>query len=1280
MPELKDKPAILPDIGKEKATADILAFNEDFSKNAGSIIAQGAQNPYAELSPYAFDPKSTSDLNKNYERYYSHPQFKQLGFNPWSDNESLYNEKGSASGDVWRAVNAGMKLANTGFKSPIRSYADIFAGDILRGDDASAKEMKYYNTVGSSSRGGVGGFISNLAVNSGFSVGFIGEAIAEQAALTALTAFTRGGTAELQAVRAAKTAKDFGQYAQVIEGLSDATKAISEYPAAKTAWEGFKKAGKFLNPISNTTSALDASKNLTGLARISQTAAGFFRDVSAANFTLAEAKVEGATTTMDTEEDLVREFKKKNEGRTPSFDELLQIKEAAKTAGDKTLAFNIPAIYLTNKLTFAPLFNSFTKSSEYILRNGVRFIEKEGEGLVEATFLNRTRAALKPKNLWKFPLTYLAGNISEGVQEVTQDIVSGASKEYYTNLYNTSVNKGLTFAQAENQNYGGGGWDAISHNAKNQFSGRGFETFASGFFMGGLLKVAALPITAARLGFSEYRKTKNEYTQRALEAGNAIYNDPLKWFAPQALNYSSTADGVANQTEAENEDNQKMWGDFEDQNTWSHLTTALDTGTYDILVDKLRKIKSMTPEAITEAYGQDGQAVLSKIDKIIARAENLKTNYAKWNERASNPFNPKAFQKDTPEYNKEALSFIAWEAAKKSAIFQDYSFGRNTQRISSISQDLLQTPEFKNLNPNDVSLLFDPRGLRNELGLLNNEIEVLSNSEIPGDRSTLRQKETKRDRLVDFQNRLQNYYVTQRLESMSEEDKKAHPEIVERLKSPEFKKTTQDQLRSAYEKYIKHLGTSQANVVQVGNLNLESSFKQLLDIHELKQENLHLTQAINLLANPKGFTDHYKALFDTFSNLYNNREDIIRKSIEDTQKKIELNVGLLKPLYDRGFVVDSKNLEALIDRGEVPSEFYDLNAKQVVNDQDPFRYQQFQEIVGNYQEATKPEETITETTPKGVVITNLNEIIAAGSGRLQVEKDGKPIEFNMFDIAIDREANTAEVTNVEKKDITKDKGVGFQAYVELGQQLLDNGITLVSPASNVKKQLGIDLWNRLVKAGYATGSSNKGYTFTGQIAKAETAQQETQVVEDARELHVDIAKKFDDVHTGEQLEALTQELTALMADTTLEERLKAGLNSKNIDAKIHEKEQELLTNITLDNLSVGNIVSMVDPDYGNMKVIRKTAKDITLQKIGDGNLKITIEKDKLKENIKSKYSEKMGKETTQATPEEKSRVAENVIKQEKFTDNRELLEEVMDDAFKNEEKYQKEFLETLGCK
>ena len=1152
-PEVTDNQVLppTPTLALDKTTSQIQSFNDEFAKNAGKLIAQQAQNPYAELQPYAYDPKSVTDPNKNFERYYSHPSFKKLGFNPWSDNESLYNQQGSALGDVARAAQAGLKLAATGFKAPIRSYADIFTGNAFEGDQTSAQEMRYYNTVGASNKGGFTGFTSNLIVNSGFTLGFLGEAIAEQALISGVTALTGGGTSGAQVARAAKTVKDFGAYSKVVEGLSNAAKTLNNYPTAKIAYDSFKSVGKFLNPLENTMNALNASKNLTGLATVSNTAAGFFRDVSAANFTLSESKVEGAAAEQDMEEQLVSKYKTEHNGKAPSFQELLQIKEAAKTAGDKTLAFNIPAIYLTNKITFAPLFKSFTGSGEYILKNGAKFIEKDGE-LVETTFKNTFKASLKPQNLAKLPITYFKENFSEGIQETTQEIISGAAKQYYTDIYNSAVNQGLTFAQAENQNIGT--WDAISDNVKNQFSGKGFETFASGFFMGGLMRIAGAPVSAVRMSINDYKAGKNEYTRKSLEIGNEIYKDPLKWFAPTAVNFSSTSNGVENQTNAENDDDLKTWMDFEDQNTWSHLTTALDTGTYDIALDKLRSIKSMSPEAIQEAYGMDGQQVLGKIDRIIERGERLKENYAKWNERASNPFNPKAYPKDSSDYNREAISFTAWEAAKKSAVFQEYSFNRNLDRVNSINNDLLKTSDFSKFNPNDISILLDPRALRTELGLIDNELEVLSESTLAGDRTAYKSKKTKRDRLYDFQNSLINYYTTQQFENLSQEER----DQIE--KDENFSRTTKNQLNKNYRKYLKYLG-SQVGVPFISEINTATSFKQLLDIHHLKQENIQFVQAINVLSNPKGFTDHYKSLFGTFDDLYKRRSEIIQKSIEDTQKKIELNVGLLKPLYDRGFVVDSKNLEDLIEKGIIPKDFYDLNAKQVVNAADPFRYSQFEEIVRNYKEvAQEPvvEEPVTEET---------------------------------------------------------------QLQPEVVEEVATEPL--------------------------------------------------------APELDINIVAKFEAIKNERQLENLEEEMTALMAETTLDQRNRLGITSDKIDARIEAKRQQLMNEVTLDNLIVGNIVLMTDGKKG--QITYKGRYAIKVKDLENPALIVTIQEPNLKNTIKMKYSENMRPERVEATAQEKTKVAQNQDKGLKFMTEADK-EAILDEAYADEKKFQQDFLNDLGCK
>lgn len=118
-----------------------------------------------------------------------------------------------------------------------------------------------------------------------------------------------------------------------------------------------------------------------------------------------------------------------------------------------------------------------------------------------------------------------------------------------------------------------------------------------------------------------------------------------------------------------------------------------------------------------------------------------------------------------------------------------------------------------------------------------------------------------------------------------------------------------------------------------------------------------------------------------------------------------------------------------------------------------------------------------EDNSTGNLITNLDEILANDFGRISV----RGVDFNTFDVVIDRSTKTAEVGNVQKADPTKNKGVGLQAYIELGNRLKEAGITLVSDSSNAKNQAGVNLWNNLVAQGYATGSNSKGYRFTGKV-------------------------------------------------------------------------------------------------------------------------------------------------------------------------------------------------------
>ena len=73
---------------------------------------------------------------------------------------------------------------------------------------------------------------------------------------------------------------------------------------------------------------------------------------------------------------------------------------------------------------------------------------------------------------------YFAANLAEGIQEVSQEAISYGTKQYYSNLQSNPLLGGKDITDA-----------AISSAVGSQFSAQGFETFMSGFLMGGVVSI-----------------------------------------------------------------------------------------------------------------------------------------------------------------------------------------------------------------------------------------------------------------------------------------------------------------------------------------------------------------------------------------------------------------------------------------------------------------------------------------------------------------------------------------------------------------------------------------------------------------------------------------------------------------------------------------------------------------------------------------------------------------------------------------------------------------------
>ena len=117
----------------------------------------------------------------NADRYWNHPKFEEIGYHPFQDNESYYNTNSSWWDDMSRSRGAFSTMFGPAFTSNWRAIRDFFHGDNLAMDYKGSQAMADAMRIGSSSRGGIGGFANDLFINSSYTAGIISSMFVEEA-------------------------------------------------------------------------------------------------------------------------------------------------------------------------------------------------------------------------------------------------------------------------------------------------------------------------------------------------------------------------------------------------------------------------------------------------------------------------------------------------------------------------------------------------------------------------------------------------------------------------------------------------------------------------------------------------------------------------------------------------------------------------------------------------------------------------------------------------------------------------------------------------------------------------------------------------------------------------------------------------------------------------------------------------------------------------------------------------------------------------------------------
>lgn len=865
-------------------------------------------NPYKKMRPYSYNGDYDG---ANFERYHSTEQYKTLGFSPYRDNESLYNNNMTLGDQFTRAASQWDNLVATGFKSGIKSWGTLFT-DPLAPDMESANEMKRAMAIGSSGAGGLGGFAINTFLNSGFSIGIAADFVAEELALAAVTAFTGGLAGEVTvpgmiakaglATRrlagfgeaVAQTAKVLNKGAE-IERLAKAGKqgnealkamktGLNTVPEIQTFWN--TAGGKFakgvfdvVNPFDNTIKALQKTDYASNLAKASKTFGGFVDDIIQIKGNVSEAVLEGGMTKLDVTEKLIDKYRADHFGQDPEGEELTKIENLASQEAHRVALYNLPAISVSNKLMYAtmiaPISKLIGRGSSTSL-NSILFKNPLKGGAADAPFEvlgqglgARAKASFKslasPKTYGKFGMDYLKANIAEGVQENIQDAISSGAIDHALSTYSDP-------SKAAYEGYMGYFMDGLGA----QFSAQGAETFAGGLAMGMFAQpvmgsatwtINELSQLTNRSQTAAYKANKEAQDQRDAAALNALYKDDLKFFAPDIKN-SIKQQGLAKDfyTAVQN-GNEKEARDAQFNALQSHLSTAIRTGKLDIFLDKLGKYKELDPKSALEAfqrYGitteEDAVKAQGQIDKVIERAEKLRNKSENIGSEFPNPYNYQQYQAGTALHSATVKAYEAWEEAKQNLLYAESSFEDHADRVSKMATTFSNIAnQIGQTDAQTFMRLLDPNDTIVELATLQKEIEGLGT--VP------EQAKLKKDKQKTF-DLLSAYHTI--------------VEASQTAETPEIKKQFNKLAKKAFNDYVNHV--SKKNKTIVFNKQVDKAYRLILDSHALKNEMQGLAKSINVLNNPKGFLNTQERIYTAFQEL--DKEKIVTNNQKQFGKVI----------------------------------------------------------------------------------------------------------------------------------------------------------------------------------------------------------------------------------------------------------------------------------------------------------------------------------------------------------------------------------------------------------
>jgi len=980
----------------------------DYFNRLMEIPASATLGP-AEPGKQIVSPKYAGIRQSNFQRYYNHPEFNKLGFTPYSDMETTYNANSTVYDDYTRMWGQFTSLAGTGFMSGYRAIGDLFGGDYIGPDLESADEFADAMAIGNSSREGGMAWTNNMLLNSGYTMGIISSIALEEVALAAAAGLQGGLNPVSDAMLMSATARNIARLKKIGSTVAnsfsvtryanktrDVIKAFNTAENAKDFWSMQKgiTAGSglaFFAPetvaaIRNLKTTANGTQNMVNLAKQSTVFGGFYRDARSLNLAIAESKLEGGMVYND----MVREgsniLSRENYGQPVTPEQMVNIEDKASRASFKTTLINAPLIFATNQLVLGNAFGGFNRSFGRLVNDqvsdvGRRIIKTKAVkspfiDAGESTLFNFGKGFRKSVsnagvkgNLIKSAgvgLRYFAANFGEGIQEISQEAVSAGTKGYYTALLTDPLAGGIDLFK-ENIN------SAVS----SQFTAQGFDTFMSGFLMGGVVSgpqkifFQGIPAIYSRVSdpkaYAEHKANRKTFVDSIVKSYNEINDlnaDDINSVFDQKKFEFLIQHQIANgKTEANIMASQFDFINESDYAKFQNIYNVMSTGGAHYFEQQMKDFMKLSDVELAEAFPSSKKDVKSgkirtRLQDMVNQIGKMEDNYTQLKDTFPNPFNESAFDISTQsmEYAEEKLKRLAWDHASYLAMFTRDGFERAVERSNSIFQTLSADPLFENMAASDITVLLDKDTIDKELGFLESEIENLKDDKSQA--GAVKEKKERKKRLLALRNILND------------------PKNL--TKDGSFDRRKIGKLKKDFHNYVRFMAKKAGSFVNQDAI--DEALKLIVDHGALKGRAKVYDKTIEALANPKKFNEVFEKAEIEMKAFYKNREAIFRKSVNkylDTEQQNALlnQIAAIEGAFGTPIPEVQEVIQfGLTNNVETLRTFY--NEKGLINTvNDPVAFNEINRLKNAYAKAAGPTQADVDTATEEVqTVENKEEI------------------------------------------------------------------------------------------------------------------------------------------------------------------------------------------------------------------------------------------------------------------------------------------------------------------